>query len=334
MVRLSAIGDTVHAVPVVASIRRAWPAAHLTWIIQPVPHQLMRGRPDVDDFVLFRRELGMRAFEDFGRRVRGRRYDLVVNLHPCFKAAVVTGMLDAPVRLGHDRRRARDLSWLTTNRRLRPAPPGHVQEEYFEFLSCLGIPVRAEWDFFFTPEEREAQADWFGRDRRPVLAVVTRSSRPEKDWILERWARVLDVAAGDLGFRTVLVGGASDRERGDARALRTLCRFPPEVELRYDLRRLAWLLDGSAVVIAPDTGPLHLAVALATPSIGLYGHTDPARVGPWGRFHDLLVDRHDGADGARPFGRARGRGMQAIREDDVIEKLELALRRYVRDDES
>ena len=91
----------MHAVPVVASIRRAWPAAHLTWIIQPVPHQLMRGRPDVDDFVLFRRELGMRAFEDFGRRVRGRRYDLVVNLHPCFKAAVVTGMLDAPVRLGH-----------------------------------------------------------------------------------------------------------------------------------------------------------------------------------------------------------------------------------------
>ena len=328
LVRMSAIGDTIHAVPLVASIRAAWPECHLTWVIQPGPHELMRGRPDVDEFLLFRRELGARAYADFRRRARGRSFDVVIDAHAVFKAAVVTGSLDARIRLGYDRARTRDLAWLATTHRIPARPARHVQDEHFELLEALGVPVRAEWDFHFTGEELAARRAWAARDERPVLAVVPRSSRREKDWILERAARVLDVAGGDLGFRTVLVGGASPGELEDAARLRRACRVPPEVELRYDLRRLAWLLAASDLVLSPDTGPLHLAVALGTPTIGLYGFTDPKRVGPYARFGDLLIDRYTRPGETRPSRKTRAGNMERIHEEDVIEKIELARARY------
>lgn len=328
LVRMSAIGDTIHAVPLVASIRAAWPECRLTWVIQPVPHELMRGRPDVDEFLIFRRELGWRAFPEFRRRVRDRSFDLVIDAHAVFKAALVTRSLDAPIRLGYDRARTRDLAWLATTHRIPARPPRHVQDDHFELLEHLGVPVRAEWDFHFTGEERAARRAWVGGDDRPVLAMVPRSSRREKDWILERAARVLDVAGGDLGFRTVLVGGASAGELEDAARLVGACRVPPEVELRYDLRRLAWLLDASDLVVSPDTGPLHLAVALGTPTIGLYGFTDPARVGPYRRFGDLLIDRFTRPGDTRPSDGTRAGNMERIEVEDVIEKIELARTRY------
>jgi len=328
IVRLAAIGDVVHALPVVASLRRAWPDSEITWAIQPGPHGLVRPLRDVDEFVLFDRRRGTRGVLEYRRTVAGRSFDLVIDLHPCFKGAVATRLLDAPIRLGYDRRRARDLSWLATNRRIAPTPPQHVQDEYFEFLHHLGVPVHAEWDLCFDEEERAARCRWLSERERPVLAAVTRSSRPEKDWTLQGWARVLDAAAGDFGFETVLVGGGSRGEAADAERLLGLCRIPPRVELRDDLRRLAWLLDASDAVIAPDTGPLHLAVALGTPTIGLYGATDPRRVGPYRRFADLLVDRYTRSDGSRPSRAARRENMRRIREGEVIDKLDVLRDRY------
>ncbi len=329
IVRLSAIGDTIHAIPLVASLHRAWPECRITWVIQPGPHELMQGRPDVADFVLFRRDLGARAFADFRRRVKDRRFDLVLDVHPYLKAGIVTRLLDAPIRLGYDRARARDLSWLFTNRRIDARPPGHVQDQYFEFLENLGVRVVAEWDFHFTEEERVARAGFFSASERPVLAIVLSSSRADKDWILDRYARVIEVAERDLGFRAIVVGGGSARERSDAARLRSLCRAAPGVELRYDLRRLAWILDGSSLVLSPDSGPLHLAVALGTPTIGLYGTTDPKRSGPYRRFEDLLIDRYTRPGEARPSRRRRPGNMERITVDDVLEKLDLARERYV-----
>ncbi|MDX1577575.1 MAG: glycosyltransferase family 9 protein [Gemmatimonadota bacterium] len=329
VVRMSAIGDTIHAVPVVASLREAWPETRITWVIQPVPLQLMRGRPDVDEFLVFHRKRGLRAYPEFRRRVRDRRFDLVINLHPVFKGGVVTRLLPARERLGYDRERARDLSWAATDRRIPARPTAHAQEEMFEFLEALDVPVRRRWDFHFTEAEREAAGAWRATLERPALAVVTKSSRPAKDWTLDRYARVLEVARHDLGLEPVLVGGASARELAAARRLRRLCGFAPRVELGDDLRRLAWLLDASDVVLSPDSGPLHLAVALGTPTVGLYGYTDPRYAGPYRRFGDLLVDRYTRPGETAPSRETRPGNMEKIGEDDVLEKLELALRRYV-----
>ncbi|MCZ0936108.1 MAG: glycosyltransferase family 9 protein [Gemmatimonadetes bacterium] len=330
---MSAVGSTVQGMPIVASLRQAWPRAHITWVLQPGPATLMAGRPDVDRILLFHRRLGARAYSRFRREVAGETFDLVICLQPNFKGGMVTRLLRAPERLGHDRARARDLSWLATNRRIPPAPVAHIQDELFEFLDHLGVPRCLEWRFHFTEEERRASAVWRERFSRPVLAVVPRSSNARRNWTLEGTARVIDMAAGDLGLQPVLLGGDSEEEVRDARRLGELCGAPPRVALGGTLRELAGRLAASDLVLAPDTGPLHMAVALGTPTIGLYGYTDPERSGPYGRFTDLTVDRFRGPDGSNgermPSRATRRRRMSRIRAGDVALKLERAIRSYL-----
>ena len=293
----------------------------------------MAGRPDVDRIQLFHRRLGARAYSRFRREVAAETFDLVICLQPNFKGGVVTRLLRAPKRLGHDRTRARDLSWLATNRRFPSAPVAHIQDELFEFLDHLGVPRRLEWRFHFTEAEREVSARWRERFSRPVLAVVPRSSNARRNWTLEGTARVIDAAAGDLGLQPVLLGGDSEEELRDARRLGELCGAPPRVALGGTLRELAGRLYASDLVLAPDTGPLHMAVALGTPTIGLYGYTDPERSGPYGRFTDLTVDRFRGRAGAdverKPSRDTRRRRMSRIRVEDVMLKLERAMRSYL-----
>lgn len=329
LVLLSAIGDAVHALPLVSSLRQAWPAAGITWIIQPAAHALVAGHPEVAEFVRFDRGRGIRAFRDFRRRMEGRRFDLVIDLQVYFKAGVVTRLLRSPRKLGFDRRRARDLNWLFTTERIPPHAPQHVQDQYFEFLHHLGVPVVRRWDLFFSDEERAEQRRFFEGLDRPALAVVLRTTRPGKNWMPERYARVLEAAEADFGLRAVLVGSEAAEERAAAEEVLRLTRASPVYALRNDLRRLAWILDGAAVVLSPDTGPFHLAVALGTPSIGLYGCTDPKRVGPYQRFHDLLIDRYTRPGESTPSMEFRPGNMERIRVEDVLEKLELASRTYL-----
>jgi heptosyltransferase I len=329
IVLLSAIGDAVHALPVISSLKEAWPEADITWVIQPAAYGLVAGRPDVSDFVLFDRDRGGAAFVDFRRRVRQRRFDLVVDLQVYFKAGVLTWLLRSPRKLGFDRARARDLNWLFTTERIPARPPQHVQDQYFEFLDHLRVPVVRRWGFFFSGPEREAQAGFFGELDRPALAVVVGTTREGKNWLPERYASVLEVAESDLGLRPVLVGSESPAERAVADDVLRLTRATPVDALRNDLRRLAWILDGSALLLSPDTGPLHMAVALGTPTVGLYGYTDPKRVGPYGRFQDLLIDRYTRPGETEPSMEFRHGNMEQISVEDVLEKLELAVRTYL-----
>ena len=135
IVMLSAIGDAVHVLPVANALKRAWPQTRITWVIQPVPHQLVKDHPAIDDFVLFHRRRGLRGwmgFADFARDVRERKFDLLLGLQVYFKAGVLTALVNSDVKLGFDRARARDMQWLFTNRRIPPHPPQHVQDQKAE----------------------------------------------------------------------------------------------------------------------------------------------------------------------------------------------------------
>src|SRR5690554_1518780 len=118
LVMMSAIGDAVHALPVVTALKRHDPTIHLTWILQRGPAMLVEGHPDVDEIVRFERKRGLGAFVDIRRKLAGRSFDLVIDLQVYLKASVVTAFTRAPVKLGFDRARARDLNWLFTNRRI------------------------------------------------------------------------------------------------------------------------------------------------------------------------------------------------------------------------
>lgn len=337
IVMLSALGDAVHVLPVATALKRHWPDTHLTWIIQPVPHALVAGHAAVDDFIVFRRRRGVdawRSYADLRRALAGRHFDLAINLQVYFKAGLITALVDADVKLGFDRKRARDLNWLFTTHRIPSHPPHHVQDQYFEFLRHLGIdPEPVSWGLEFSAAERAEQAAFFADLGRPACAVVVGTSKAEKNWAPERYARLLETIDHRHGLQPVLVGGPAPAERAAAAAVEAATTARTVNALGNDVRRLAWLLDGAALVVSPDTGPLHLARALGTPVVGLYGYTNPKRYGPYRFDPDLLVDgyaAHPGED-YPPTPAYRSEGMERITVGMVEEKVALAVERYPAD---
>jgi heptosyltransferase I len=331
IVMMSAIGDAVHTLPVINSLRAAIPRVHITWVIQPGAHGLVAGHPAVDDFVIFDRRKGRDAFRDLRHATKSRRFDLVLALQVYLKAGVVTALLKSPRKLGFDRARARDANWLFTTERIAPGGQRHVQDQYFEFLEHLGVPPLLEWKLGPTAEERARYADVLPPSDRPTVAMVVGTSKPGKEWPAERYAALVNRLEGEMGVRTVLVGGRGERELAAAEAIRRATRNPPLDLLEWDLRKLVYLLDRADVLVSPDTGPLHIGVALGTPTVALMGYTNPKRVGPYRRFGELMIDAYGDPGEDYPVSAKNRPGrMERITPAQVAEKVALALRRYPR----
>lgn len=334
IVMLSAIGDAVHVLPLATALKRAWPETRITWVIQPVPWLMVRDHPAIDEFIVFRRRRGLQAwvgFHELMKEMRGRQFDLLIGLQVYFKAGLITALTPARVKLGFDRVRARDGQWLFTNARIPARGQRHVQDQYLEFLEHLGIdPDPIDWGFSFTEKERQLQAEFFGAIERPVCAVVVGTSKLEKNWNAEGYARVLEALERDHGLQPVIVGGPSPVERTITDEILARTQARGINELGDDLRRLMWIVDGAALLISPDTGPLHIGRALGTPSVALFGYTNPKRSGPWRAFEDLIVDGYAEYPGEDyPLMPAYRNGMSRIGVGDVMEKVTLAMKRYV-----
>jgi heptosyltransferase I len=290
---MSAVGDAVHVLPVINALKRHSPKVHITWVLQPGPATLVRGQRSVDEILIFDRSKGWAAFAEIRRQLAARQFDLVIDLQVYFKAGIVTKFTRAPVKLGFDHARARDMNWLFTTHRIPPHPQQHVQDQYFEFLTALNVPHEpVVWDIGPWDSERDWQKQFFAPFDRPAAAIVVATSKPQKDWLPERWAEVVDALYSDFGLQPVLVGGRSPREIEAERIIMERASHTPRSALGSGLRNLVSILDGSALVFAPDTGPLHISVALERPVISLMGYTNPKRTGPYRRYHDLIVDAY------------------------------------------
>ena len=293
IVMMSAVGDAVHVLPVLTALKRHRPDAHVSWILQPGPATLVRGHPDIGEILLFERSNGWRAYNDLRRQLATRRFDLVMALQVYLKAGMITRMVRAPVKLGFDMARARDLNWVFTNAQVQPHTMQHVQDQYLEFLDALGVPHGAPvWSLGPWPHELGQQRERLRVFDRPIAPIVVATSKAQKDWLPERWAAVCDALYGDFGLQPVLVGGRSDREIAAERVILQQAKVPVVSALGSGLRGLVQLLDGAALVLSPDTGPLHITVALDRPVVSLIGYSNPKRVGPYRKFHDLMIDAY------------------------------------------
>ena len=330
IVMMSAVGDAVHVLPLLTALKRHAPDARVTWVLQPGAASLVQGHWAVDEIVRFDRARGWRAYADVRRELAQRRFDIVLALQVYFKAGIVTSFTHAPVKLGFDRARARDLNWLFTTDRLHPREGQHVQDQYFEFLDALGVPHEpVTWDLGPWPEEREWQRSFLAPFDRPIAPIVVATSKAQKDWLPERWAEVAAALYTDFGLQPVLVGGRSPRELAAEAMILRNARVPVVSALGSGLRNLVGILDGAAVVLSPDTGPLHMSVALDRPTISLMGYTNPKRVGPYRRFHDLLIDAYGEPGEDYPISMEnRPDRMPRITVRDVLDKVELWRTRY------
>lgn len=329
---MSAVGDAVHVLPLLTALKRHSPESHVTWVLQPGAASLVRGHRAVDEIVEFDRSRGWRAYPAVRRALASRPFDVVLALQVYFKAGIVTSFAHAPVKLGFDMARARDLNWLFTTDRLPTREEGgqHVQDQYFEFLDALGVPQgELAWDLGPWEHERPWQREFLSKFDRPIAPIVVATSKADKDWMPERWAETADALYTDFGVQPVLVGGRSARELAAEQVILERARVPVVSALGSGLRNLVGILDGAALVLSPDTGPLHMTVALNRPVVSLMGYTNPKRVGPYRRFHDLMIDAYGEPGEDYPISMENRPGrMPRITVRDVLDKVEHWRSRY------
>jgi len=314
IVKLSSLGDVVHALPVAATLRARLPGARITWAVERREAVVLDGHPAVERVLVvdtrgWRAAGGLRSHAAAGagiaaalRRVRGGRFDVALDLQGLLKSGMLAGLSRAPLRIGFARGLCREpVSAVFTNRRVTP-PPGarHIVDQCLALLAPLGIaePVRefrlpADAGAEAAVDEAFAAAGLKPHDRLVVLNPG--AGRADKRWPVERFRSLAARLATEAGAHVLVVWGPG--EESAARAIAGPAGGRVVLAPPTDVHRLIAVLRRASVVVAADTGPLHLAAALGTPCVGLYGPTRAERNGPYGAGHRALEGR-DGQVGA------------------------------------
>lgn len=284
VLRLSAVGDVCHALPVVQTLRHAWPQTHFSWIIGKLEAELIGDVPGID-FVVFDKSNGWRAYRDLRKRLQRHDFDLLLHMQMSLRSSIASRCLHAPIRLGFDRERAHDYQWLFTNRRIPHVPREHVMDSFFGFARALGVEEkRLEWNIPI-PEAAAERAHELVPDDRPMLLVSPCANarfRNWRNWPYERYAPVAEYAARELDWQVIVTGGPSEAEAEAAEAIADASPVPViNLQGQTSLKELLALIQRASVLISPDSGPVHMATAVGTPVIGLYATTNPDRAGPY-----------------------------------------------------
>lgn len=281
LLRLSAIGDTCHVVPLLRTLQRAWPDTRFTWIIGRAEARLMTVLPGVE-FITVDKRAGLAGLKALRATLRGRQFDLLMHLQLSFRASVVAALIPARIKLGFDRARARELQWLVTHSRIAPRHREHVLDSFMGFAEAAGVGHRVlEWNLPL-PSDATLYAQRLIPDGAPRTLVISAcSSHARRNWLAERYAAVARHAIDTHGMQVILVGGPSETEKSMARAIAAHCPGAIDQVGKDTLPQLLALLGRATVLLAPDTGPAHMATMVGTPVIGLYAATNPARSGPY-----------------------------------------------------
>jgi heptosyltransferase I len=308
LLRLSALGDATHVVPLVRTLRRAWPEVALTWVIGQGEQKLLDGLEGVE-FVVYDKKTGLAGMRALRRGLQGRRFDALLQMQVAARANLLSAFLPAKRRIGYDKSRSKDLHGLFVNERIPDRPGIHVLDAIGSFCEPLGLKqTDVVWDLP-VPEAAWAwaRAQW-PDDGRPTLAISPCSSHALRNWRAERYAAVADHALS-RGWRVVLCGGRSDLERNTTDAiLAKISAASKEIASKGNglldlvgkdtLKQLPALLARADLLMTPDSGPMHIANAMGTKVLGLHAASNPARSGPYSDLR-FCANRYD--DAARKY---------------------------------
>lgn len=336
IIRLSALGDVTHAVPVLRAIQRQWPQTRVTWITSSLEHKLLSLLDEVD-FVVIDKKQGWRGYYGLWRRLAGQRFDVMLQMQTSARANITGACVRARIKLGWDRYRARDFHRFFMTHAVASTRFEHQLMGHLSFARAIGLEVgEPEWNFPVTPEAAAFVDEKLAGCGR-VLLISPCSSHSARNWFAESYAAVADYAIERHGMDVVLSGGPSALEAAMGSAIeKAMTKQTLNLIGKDTLPQLVALLARADIVISPDSGPAHLANAMGTPVIGLHASTWSKRSGPYHSL-DLCVDRF--AEAAQKFRgkqpeelrwgtRIEDAGVMAlISVDDVTAKLELALER-------
>jgi len=336
ILRLSAIGDVTHVLPSLNCIRSQWPECKITWIIGKLEYQLVCDIPGIE-FIIYDKSKGRLANKALKETLKDRQFDVLLHMQISLRASLASRHIKARYKIGFDFKRARNFQWLFTNRKIPYTDKQHVLKSFLEFPKLLGIKTdEIKWDIPVPEKDRKFIQKEITFDS---FAVINPSaSNTIRNWDADHYATIIDYLFERYNLHTVLSGGPSSSEIELSQNISDESLNKPTVLTgKTSLKQLAALLQQATLVIAPDTGPAHMANALATPVIGLYANSNPYRTGPYSsleytvnKYPEALKDTYNKTVDQVRWGRRVRREdiMEFIKKDDVIEKIDLVLSKH------
>jgi len=292
LLRLSALGDATHVLPLVRTLRRAWPQVPITWILGKGEARLMEGLEDVE-LLVFDKSAGLKGLRDLRTKLAGRRFEVLLQMQLALRANLLSALISAERRIGYDRARSKEGHSLFINERIQPGGH-HVLDVFGKFCEPLGLRQdKVEWKLPVPQSARDWASEQLPGDQRTLL-ISPCSSHQLRNWSPDRYAAVADHAAAK-GWRIAICGGRSALERSTGDAILSAMKHPALDLIGKDtLKQLAALLERATMVLSPDSGPAHIANAMGTKVIGLFACTDRERCGPYSDL-SFSVNHYDEA---------------------------------------
>jgi heptosyltransferase-1 len=294
IVKLSSLGDVIHALPTLEALRELYPEGRITWLVEEGNAPLVLGHPALDEVWTaprprwgkpgLGREVG--KLVTLARRLRETRFDLVIDLQGLLKSAGWTALAKSPRKIGYAR--TREFSYLPLTERLAPFDPeAHAVWRYLHIARYLGAPESPPRFRLGLQMPEDLGPLLPSEGDRPLVILHPGARWPTKLWPTAGWAGLAAWLRGDLGLQVVLTGSPEDRVLGQAIVA---AAGVPVVNLagRTTLAELAALLKRARLAVTVDTGPMHLAAALGTRVAALFGPTAPWRTGPFGPGHEVV----------------------------------------------
>ena len=328
IMRLSAVGDVCHTVPVVRRIQQYWPQTKITWVIGKLEATLVGDIENIE-FIIFDKSKGISAYKELRQKMKGRRFDVLLHMQVSIRTSLASLLIPAKIRLGFDKKRAKDFQWLFTNHKIKSVANQHVMEGLFEFASALGIKSNVlQWNIPL-PQAAIDFATASIPAGKPYLVISPCSSarfRNWRNWDADSYAKLVDYAAESCGLVTVLTGGPSDVEKQYGESITEMAVHKPlNLIGKTSLKQLLAILTKATCLVSPDSGPAHMATTVATPVIGLYVTSNPDRTGPY-NSKQWIVNKYPDALNAEtghtvaqlPWG-TRVRDAQAMSRIQVVD---------------
>ena len=279
--RLSAIGDVCHAVAMVQAIQAERPDIQITWVIGKVEFQLLQGLEGVE-FVVFDKKQGRKARNQLKQQLSAVSFDVLLMMQVALRANWVSQVIRAKYRVGFDRDRSKELHSWFINHRIAPQKHAHVLQGFMGFAQAIGIktPSKPHWKMPVSEQDYQ-HVESLINVSQPYVVIAPAASKRERCWSIENYAATADFVA-QRGYQVVLCGAPAplDTELATGIAQNSDHRVVNLVG-KTTLKQLLVVLEKAALVIAPDTGPTHMATTVGTPVIGLYAHSNPRRTGPY-----------------------------------------------------
>lgn len=289
ILRLSAIGDVCHAVSAVQAIQQHYPNAKITWVVGKIEAMLLADLPGVE-LVVFDKKQGKAAYHSLKQHFKGRKFDVLLHMQVALRANLAARVIPAKVKVGFDWHRAKEGHFLFTSHRIAAEKEAHVLEGFRGFAKAIGVPhYEPSWQMPVRQEDHDFAAQILSPLGDKILVLSPAASKAERNWLPERYAEVADYATCQ-GFSVVITGGPTELEVTLAKQIENAMSSKAlNLVGKTNLKQLLCVLEKASLVIAPDTGPAHMAVTMATPVIGLYAHSNPARTGPY-LYQDYVVE--------------------------------------------